>query len=166
LKLDKRDVKILKMLQEDGRASYSSLARELNISEAAVYSRVNRLLREGVIKGFTTILDDSKLNLNIGAFIGLRASPAKYDQVLNQLAAFPEIVEIHDVTGDYYAILKVKTRSKEELASLLDRIGRLEGVVSTDTRLILRTIKETITVPLERLEEAALPPRRTQARGR
>ncbi|MEM4151276.1 MAG: winged helix-turn-helix transcriptional regulator, partial [Nitrososphaerota archaeon] len=76
MRLDKRDVKILSILQEDGRASYSSIARQLNISEAAVYARVSKLVKEGVIKGFTAILDDSKLNLGIGAFIGLRATPA------------------------------------------------------------------------------------------
>jgi DNA-binding Lrp family transcriptional regulator len=166
MKLDKRDVKILSILQEDGRASYSSIAKQLNISEAAVYARVNKLVKEGVIKGFTAILDESKLNLGIGAFIGLRATPSKYAEVLSQLANFPEVTEIHDVTGDYYAILKVKTRSKEELAALLDKIGRLDGVVSTDTKLILRTIKETTKLPLSRLEETAWPPRQARVRAR
>ncbi|MCS7145666.1 MAG: Lrp/AsnC family transcriptional regulator [Nitrososphaerota archaeon] len=166
MRLDKRDIKILNILQDDGRASYSSIARQLNISEAAVYSRVNRLVREGVVKGFTALLDETKLNLSIGAFIGLRATPSKYAEVLNQLAAFPEVVEIHDVTGDYYAMLKVKTRNKEELAALLDKIGRLDGVVSTDTKLILRTIKETTKIPFSKLEETALPPRQTRIKAK
>ncbi|MEM4151275.1 MAG: Lrp/AsnC ligand binding domain-containing protein, partial [Nitrososphaerota archaeon] len=86
--------------------------------------------------------------------------------VLNQLSSFPEILEIHDVTGDYYAILKVKTRNKEELAILLDKIGRLDGIVSTDTKLILRTVKETTKVPLSRIEETAWPPRHARVRAR
>lgn len=166
MKLDKRDVKILSILQEDGRASYSSIARQLNISEAAVYSRVSRLVKEGVIKGFTALLDEAKLNIGIGAFIGLRATPAKYAEVLNQLSSIPEVIEIHDVTGDYYAILKVKTRNKEELATLLDKIGRLDGVVSTDTKLILRTVKETTKIPLAKLEETAGAPRQTRVKAR
>lgn len=166
MRLDKRDIKILEILQGDGRASYSRIARQLNISEAAVYSRINRLVKEGVIRGFTAILDESKLSLSIGAFIGLRATPTKYAEVLSQLSSFPEILEIHDVTGDYYAMLKVRTRSKEELASLLDRIGKLDGVVSTDTKLILRTVKETTKIPLSRLEETAKPPRQASIKTR
>ncbi|MEM4238336.1 MAG: Lrp/AsnC family transcriptional regulator, partial [Nitrososphaerota archaeon] len=158
--------KILEILQEDGRASYSRIARQLNISEAAVYSRITRLMKEGVIKGFSAIVDESKLGLNIGALIGLRATPTKYMEVLNQLSSFPEILEIHDVTGDYYAMLKVRTGSKEELASLLDKIGKLEGVVSTDTKLILRTIKETNKIQLSKLEEKAKPPRQVRVKTR
>jgi Lrp/AsnC family transcriptional regulator for asnA, asnC and gidA len=157
--LDKRDLEILKILQEEGRAPYSDLARRLGISEVAIYSRVSRLMREGVIKGFTAVLDESKLSLGIGALIGLKAAPTRYEEILNKLASFPEILEIHDVTGDYYAILKVRTRDKESLAQLLDKIGQLEGVVSTETRLILRTIKEATRMPLEILENLARPPR-------
>ncbi len=160
--LDRRDLEILKILQEDGRASYSDLSRRLGISEVAVYSRIKRLVRDGVIKGFTAVLDESRLGLGIGALIGLKATPHRYEEILNKLSLFPEILEIHDVTGDYYAILKVRTRDKESLAQLLDKIGKLEGVVSTDTRLILRTIKETTRLPVETLEALSSPLR---ARG-
>ncbi|MDT7878687.1 MAG: Lrp/AsnC family transcriptional regulator [Candidatus Caldarchaeales archaeon] len=159
--LDRRDLEILKILQEDGRAPYSDLARRLGISEVAVYSRIKRLVRDGVIKGFTAVLDESRLGLGIGALIGLKATPLRYEEILNKLSRFPEILEIHDVTGDYYAILKVRTRDKESLTQLLDKIGKLEGVISTDTKLILRTIKETTKMPLEGLVDVARQPRRT-----
>jgi Lrp/AsnC family transcriptional regulator for asnA, asnC and gidA len=74
--LDRRDLEILKILQEDGRAPYSDLARRLGISEVAVYSRIKRLVRDGVIKGFTAVLDESRLGLGIGALIGLKATPS------------------------------------------------------------------------------------------
>lgn len=146
--LDEKDLKLLEMLQENGRETYSNLARSLQVSEAAVYMRVNRLIKSGFIKGFAAILDDSKLNLNISAFIGVRVSPSKYEKVLSELSAMPEVLEVHDVTGEYYALLKVKTRDKESLSDLLNRIGALDGVVSTDTKIVLRTIKETVRLPL------------------
>ncbi len=150
-KIDSRDLEILQTLQNDGRATYSSMARQLKISEAAVYTRINRLIASGYIKKFTAILDENKLNFSIGAFIGMKVSPSKYDTVLKQLALYPEILEIHDVTGDYYALLKVRTKDKESLTNLLDKIGRLDGVISTETKIILRTIKETTALPLQLL---------------
>jgi Lrp/AsnC family transcriptional regulator for asnA, asnC and gidA len=150
-KIDSRDLEILQTLQNDGRATYSSMARQLKISEAAVYTRINRLITSGYIKKFTAILDENKLNFSIGAFIGLKVSPSKYEAVLKQLALYPEILEIHDVTGDYYALLKVRTKDKESLTNLLDKIGRLDGVISTETKIILRTIKETTALPLQLL---------------
>lgn len=150
-KIDSRDLEILQTLQNEGRATYSSMARQLKISEAAVYTRVNRLIESGYIKKFTAILDENKLNLSIGAFIGMKVSPSKYEAVLKQLTLYPEILEIHDVTGDYYALLKVRTRDKESLTILLDKIGKLDGVISTETKIILRTIKETTALPLQLL---------------
>jgi Lrp/AsnC family transcriptional regulator for asnA, asnC and gidA len=150
-KIDSRDLEILQTLQNDGRATYSSMARQLKISEAAVYTRINRLIASGYIKKFTAILDENKLNFSIGAFIGMRVSPNKYETVLKQLALYPEILEIHDVTGDYYALLKVRTKDKESLTNLLDKIGKLDGVISTDTKIVLRTIKETTALPLQLL---------------
>jgi len=150
-KIDSRDLEILQTLQNDGRATYSSMARQLKISEAAVYTRINRLIASGYIKKFTAILDENKLNFSIGAFIGMKVSPNKYEAVLKQLALYPEILEIHDVTGDYYALLKVRTKDKESLTNLLDKIGKLDGVMSTETKIILRTIKETTALPLQLL---------------
>ncbi|MCG2909445.1 MAG: Lrp/AsnC ligand binding domain-containing protein, partial [Stygiolobus sp.] len=59
---------------------------------------------------------------------------------------FKEVYEIFDVTGEYYALLKVRVKSREELASVLDKIGNMEGVTSTYTMFVLRTIKETKTI--------------------
>jgi len=75
-KIDSRDLEILQTLQNDGRATYSSMARQLKISEAAVYTRINRLIASGYIKKFTAILDENKLNFSIGAFIGMKVSPS------------------------------------------------------------------------------------------
>ncbi|MCS7143052.1 MAG: Lrp/AsnC family transcriptional regulator [Aigarchaeota archaeon] len=148
-KLDEKDLMLLNRLQENGRETYSNLAKALKVSEAAVYMRVNRLIRSGFIRSFTAILDESKLSLNITAFVSVRANPTKYERVLQELSEMPEVLEVHDVTGDYYALLKVKTRSKEDLSELLNRIGLLEGVISTETKIVLKTLKETVKLPLD-----------------
>lgn len=146
---DEKDLEILKALQENGRASYSEIAKRLGLSEAAVYTRIQRMIKQGVIKKIQAIIDPEKLGFNLTAIIAVKAQPSKYEQLLNELSKMSEILEIHDVTGDYYCLLKIRVTTRENLAKLLDRIGSMEGVLSTDTRIVLRTIKESYTLPLE-----------------
>ena len=146
--LDEKDLKILEILQSDGRASYSQISRDLGMSEAAIYSRIQKLLKSGVIRRFQAILDPDKLGFTLTAFIAITAQPAKYEDVLKALAEIPEIQEIHDVTGDYYCLIKLRTDGRESLARILDHIGSLDGVASTETRIVLRTIKEDYALPI------------------
>ena len=147
--MDEKDLIILKMMQEDGRVSYSEMARKLGISEAAVYTRVKKLVKDGYIKRFQAILNEEKMGYPMTAFIGVKAEPNKYDAVLKRLLRFEEMQEIHDVTGDYYCLLKLKVRDKDHLAQILDDIGRIDGVIATDTRIVLRTLKETCSIPIK-----------------
>ncbi len=148
--IDDKDLIILGMLQENGRVSYSDMARKLGISEAAVYTRVQKLLKNGYIKRFQAVLNEEKLGHGLAAFVAVRAHPSKYDNLLKSLASLEEVQEVHDVTGDYYCLVKLRTRDRDTLAKLLDEIGKLEGVVATETRIVLRTIKETNAIPLKK----------------
>ncbi len=144
--LDEKDIMILNILQENGRASYSEIARRLGISEAAVYSRIKKLIKQGYIKKFQAIIDENKMGKTMTAFIAVKAQPHLYDKVLEVLVSFPEVQEVHDVTGDYYCLLKLKVKDREALAKILDEIGKMEGVISTETRVVLRTLKESPNV--------------------
>ncbi|PUA31138.1 MAG: hypothetical protein B9J98_07540 [Candidatus Terraquivivens tikiterensis] len=144
--LDEKDIMILNILQENGRASYSEIAKRLGISEAAAYSRVKKLIKHGYIKRFQAVIDENKVGRAMTAFVAVKAQPHLYDKVLESLVSFPEVLEVHDVTGDYYCLLKLKVRDREALAKTLDEIGRMEGVVSTETKVVLRTLKESPNV--------------------
>lgn len=141
--LDEKDLKILRILQENARVSYSHMSKSLGISEAAVYSRVQKLVREGYIRRFQAVLNEEKLGKSIVAFVSIKSIPTQYESLLEKLTEIPEIQEVHDVTGDFYCLLKIRTDNKESLTRILDKIGRIEGVISTETRIVLRTLKET-----------------------
>jgi len=145
---DEKDLEILRILQENGRASYSEIAKKLGLSEAAVYTRIQKLIKQGFIKKIQAIVDSEKLGYNLTAIVAVKAQPSKYDSLLQELSTVPEIVEIYEVTGDYYCLLKLRLPNREILAKILDKIGSLEGVISTDTRIVLRTIKESYSLPL------------------
>lgn len=144
--LDDVDKKILKILQENARTPFSKVAKMLNLSESTIHMRIKRLKDNGVIKGFYVDINPEAIGYNIMAFVLIKADPKKYEEILKKIAEFKEVFEIFDVTGEYYALLKVRVKSREELASVLDKIGNMEGVTSTYTMFVLRTIKETKTI--------------------
>ena len=140
--LDDVDKKIISILQQDSRISFSRLAKMLNLSESTIHMRIKRLREAGVIRGFCIDVDLDKVGMNVLAFVLLKADPKKYEDILKKLAEIKEVFEIYDVTGEYYALLKVRVSDKEELAKVLDKIGNMEGVTSTYTMFVLRVIKE------------------------
>ncbi|RLE56128.1 MAG: AsnC family transcriptional regulator [Thermoprotei archaeon] len=149
VELNHIDKEILKILQENCRIPFSEIAKRLGVSEATVHLRVRKLRRNGVIRKFQAIIDPEKVGKTLTAIIAIRAEPRKYDSILERLKTMNSICEIYDVTGDYYAILKVRVGSREELAKVLDEIGKLDGVLNTTTMVVLRVIKEDYTIPIE-----------------
>lgn len=129
-RLDDTDWRILKVLQDDGRASYASLARAVAMSPSAVAERVRRLEQAGVIAGYRAVVDPEQVGLTILAFVRLRYPSGNYRPFDKLLAATPEIVEAHHVTGEDCFVLKVLARSMRHLESVTGRIGAL-GAVTT-----------------------------------
>ncbi len=146
MELDDTDRTILNKLQEDARRSFKEIAKEVNVSEATVFVRVKKLLKNGVIKAFKAIVDPRMVGKDTLAFVMLRANPNVYTKVLPILMSMDDIYEIYDVTGAYYAILKIRTKSTEDLATIIDKIGMIEGITGTETCVVLRSIKEELTV--------------------
>ncbi len=142
MKLDKVDEKILEMLQKDARMAFRKIAEELGVSEATVFLRVKKLKEKGVIKRFAAIISPELVGKNLTAFVLIKAEPQKLPEVFEALKRIDNIYEIYDVTGIYYAIVKIRVRNREELAKTLDAIGLIDGITSTETAVVLRNVKE------------------------
>lgn len=140
--LDEIDLKILKMLQENARMPFSKIASSIGVSEATVHLRVQKLKKLGVIKSFRAIIDPAKVGKGFTAIVLLKADPMKFKEVLKEVASIDDVYEVYDVTGEYYAVLKIRASSRDALAKIIDRIGEVEGVTSTQTMIVLRTVKE------------------------
>lgn len=140
--IDELDRGILSRLATNSRTPYRKIAEELGVSESTVFVRVKKMVDSGVITRFTLTVDPKKAGRPTGCFILISADPNRYEKVLSQLAKLPDVLEIHDLAGQYDIILKVRTSSQRELTRILDTIGSIDGVLQTQTSVVLRTLKE------------------------
>ena len=146
--IDDIDKKILVRLQDNARIAFREIAEELGVSESTIFVRVRKLQERGVIKRFTTAISPELVGKGLTAFILIKANPRRYPEVLETLKKINDVYAIYDVTGNYYTIAKVRAGNREELAKILDKIGLIEGVTSTETAIVLRKIKEEMGIKL------------------
>ena len=129
--IDETDIRILEALQHDGRASYAELARTVSMSPSAVAERVRRLEERDVISGYSAVVDPDQLGLDILAFVRLGYSTGNYKPFHDLVAATPEIIEAHHVTGEDCFVLKVLARSMRHLETTVGRIATLGSVTTS-----------------------------------
>lgn len=122
--LDATDWRILDELQADGRLSYNQLGRLVSLSPPAVAERVRRLEELGVIAGYQARVDPARAGLPLTAFVQMRCRLDRCLLKTSQASDYPEIVEIHKLTGDYCSMLKVRAASMEHFEGLLERVGQ------------------------------------------
>jgi Lrp/AsnC family leucine-responsive transcriptional regulator len=133
------DRQIVRLLQGDGRMSYTELGKATGLSTSAVHQRVKRLEERGVIRGYGAVIDADAVGLSLTAFVSITPlDPAAPDDAPDRLATIPEIEACHSVAGDESYILKVRVRAPSELETLLARI-RAAANVSTRTTIVLST---------------------------
>lgn len=109
---DNLDFKILEKLSGDARKAFLEIARETNVSGAAIHQRIQKLTSSGVIKGFETIIDPASVGYETCAYIGfILNDPTKFDEVVERLREMPEVVECHFTTGSYDIFAKIFARN-------------------------------------------------------
>lgn len=149
--IDGIDRKILSILQSNARASHSDIAKDVGMAASAVFERIRKLEKRGIIQGYETRLNPQALDVGLVAFISVRAQERIGSlETGKQLARFPEVLEIHDVAGEDCYLVKVRIADTEALGAFLrDKIGSIDAISSTRTTIVLTTVKETAQLPLE-----------------
>ena len=155
--IDETDALILELLQENARISQADVARVVGLAPSAVLERIRKLEARGVIRGYTALVDPHALDCSMLAYVAVRSEQAPGDDSVAQaLAQCPEVLELHHVAGDDCYLLKVRARDAEHIGQLLrHRFGRIPGVRSTRTTIVLETVKETPRIPLPDRAESA-----------
>jgi Lrp/AsnC family leucine-responsive transcriptional regulator len=149
--MDSTDRKILNILQSDARTPNAELARQVGMAPSAVLERVRKLEERGVIRGYEAKLDPKALDFGLLAYVLVRTNESVgHPQSERALAEIPEVQEVHHVAGEDCFLLKVRVANTDALSALLrDRIGAVPTVRSTNTTIVLQTVKEVATIPVE-----------------
>jgi Lrp/AsnC family leucine-responsive transcriptional regulator len=153
--LDRRDVKILKLLQENCKMTAKEIAKKIGSPITTVYAKIKRMEQLGIIKQYKAILDSKQLDKGTTAFIlasfayrpGGREKPLSQRDVAKQIAAFPEVQEVHIITGGWDILIKVRADHVDTLGKLvMDKLRMVAGVENTLSCIVYETVKETTDV--------------------
>jgi Lrp/AsnC family transcriptional regulator, regulator for asnA, asnC and gidA len=153
-KIDDLDLKILEELSNDASISVPRLSRKININASVVYSRIKRLVKRGIIRKFTILMNDEALGFNVKALTGINMDSKLRDNVLNELFRIPGVTEVSEVTGRFDILVTMNSHSLDEMHQLIsERVGRIEGVQKTETFIEMRKTTREVPIPAMDQEE-------------
>ncbi|GAB3986706.1 Lrp/AsnC family transcriptional regulator [Actinoallomurus acanthiterrae] len=149
--IDGLDARLIGLLTEEPRIGVLECSRRLGVARGTVQARLDRLQERGVIRGFGPEVNPAALGYQVAAFVTLEIRQAGgHDPVADRLAAIPEVIEVHTITGGGDMLCRIVGRSNQDLQRVIDQIVDVEGVQRTSTVIALATPVPQRTLPLVR----------------
>ena len=141
--LDALDQKILSLLIENARYSYSEIGEKVGLSRVAVKSRIDALERSGIIEEYTTIINPQKISGAISCYFEIEAEPASLEEIIGRLSANDTVTQIYRMTGSSSLHVHAVASSQEALETFIRiELDRLPGVIRLNSHVILSRIKD------------------------
>ena len=140
--MDETDVKILKSLVFDARLSSRQISKKYGVSVGTVLTRIKRMEKEGVVRGYSAVVDHEKLGYMLTALVEITVSKGRLLEMENEIARMPNVCAVYDVTGLTDAFVVAKFKSREDLSAFAKRLLSLPYVERSNTHVVLTTIKE------------------------
>jgi len=156
VKLDEKDLAILTLIQENSKLTANQIAHKINTPITTVFAKIKRMEEQGIITQYRAILSAEKLNLCTAAFIlaavSYRAkqdgSPITQRDVAEQIAQFPEVQEVHIITGDWDLLVKLRAENVDAVGKfVVDKLRKINGLDKTLTCMVFETVKESTSLP-------------------
>lgn len=152
MKLDRIDLKILQQLQEDSKKTNKELSNQLDLSVTAIYERIKRLEREGVISKYVALVNPEKVEKGFMVFCQIRLIQharsylTKFEKEVTQLS---EVLECYHVSGEYDYILKVMVKDMAAYREfMVSKLTNLDHIGSTQSTFIINKVKTTSAINL------------------
>ena len=158
LALDDLDWKLLAHLQKDARVTTAELGRQFDLSPPGVQKRLRRLEKHGVIERYMAAIKREAVGLDLMCFVLVMLAHHSPDAVKRfrvGVAALPEVLEYHNLTGEFDCILKVVVANHQELLQFTERLMKIGGVDRVRTSIVLEEIKSGAGLPLSRRQKGA-----------
>jgi len=154
IKLDSTDLKIIDLLQENGRMTNNELAKRIGLTTTPTLERVKRLEREGVIKGYTAWIDRESIRKGLTVFCSIKLSVhqlGKMEEFSKYIAGLPEILACYNTTGEYDYLLHVVVEDTKEYEHFLRaKLTQVPGVERIYTSIVLKVIKEQAKIEVSK----------------
>jgi DNA-binding Lrp family transcriptional regulator len=144
--LDETDAEILKALTMDARLSSRQVAKQCGISIGTALSRIRKMEKEGIIQGYSALLDQEKLGYELTVVSDITVSKGRLLEVENEIARLPNVCCVYDVTGLIDAVIVAKFKNRRELSMFTKRLLSIPHVERTNTHVVLTTIKEDFRI--------------------
>ncbi|WP_077624725.1 Lrp/AsnC family transcriptional regulator [Sediminibacillus massiliensis] len=140
--LDETDKKILELLIEDGRISYTDIGKQLNLSRVSVRARVNQLIEDGIIEKFSCVVNSEKVGKKVSAFFDVDCEPCDLVEVAENLANNPYVASCYQMTGPSTLHMHVLVDDFTQLESFVNNeLYALKGITRVDSQILLRRFK-------------------------
>jgi len=142
--IDDVDRKMIKIFHEDGRKSYRSIAKQLDISIGTVHNRIEKLVKSGIIKKFAPVIDHEKLGYSLTTIIGVKVKGGVLKNWEDRTAYHKNVLCMYDVTGEFDAILITRFKDTKELDGFIKSLLKEPDVQRTYTQTVLNIVKEDL----------------------
>jgi DNA-binding Lrp family transcriptional regulator len=143
MELNETDKKILKNLLDDARFSSRQIAKNVGVSVGTVLSRIKKMEDDGLIKGYSVILDHEKLGYELTVVTEITVSKGRLTEMENEIAKIPNVCGVYDVTGLTDAVIIAKFKNREDLGRFTKQLLSLPYIERTNTHVVLTTVKES-----------------------
>ncbi len=147
--IDDIDRKIISALNNNGRISYTDLAKEIGLSRVAVQARINTLIENGVIERFTAVINPEKIGITVSAFFNVEVEPKHMHEVANELSQDPAVTSLYHMTGPSKLHMHgLFTNNQEMEAFLKEKLYKLPGIMSVDCQILINRYKSRMGMRL------------------
>ena len=140
--IDEKDMKIINLLLENGRISYSEIAKAIGLSDVAVIKRIRKLEQMGIIRKYTILIDPKKLGYKVVSITGIDVEPEYMFNILNTLKEKDYVKYLAITSGDHSIIAIIWARDSDDVAKIHGEIAKMDGVKRVCPAIILDIIKE------------------------
>ena len=148
--MDKIDQKILSELSNDSSISIPKLSEKINVNSSVVYSRIKRLIKKKLIERFTIEINDKELGYGVKSLTGINMDSKQRDNVIQELFKIPGVREVSEVTGRFDILVTMYAENLGEMYRIVsDNIGKIEGVISSESFIEMKTRKKQMSYMLE-----------------
>ena len=148
--MDKIDQKILSELTDDSSISIPKLSEKINVNSSVVYSRIKRLIKKKLIERFTIEINDKELGYGVKSLTGINMDSKQRDNIIQELFKIQGVREVSEVTGRFDILVTMHAENLGEMYRIVsDNIGKIEGVISSESFIEMKTRKKQMSYMLE-----------------